>query len=362
MLKTPLRLYFDIVEKLEDSTIKSLKRIGFATSRHEPIIPDEMLEAQPVVPNLKQLRKDLNLFVAPNNPKPIIINTNKKVAFPHMDRLVQLIHCNTLSQEKLALEFQIFLQSRGRLSYDPPSVTLIKKRIKQVCSYETISGKASKCWIVRPRFLIKFLKRSSLIKSGLFKTVDEINCDSWEYLLPDIKILAQQQKDKQAAYEEREKEKERKKIEREQIKKDKEKEKIAKKEKLAKEKEEKAKLIKEGREREHDKENHHGPNHPPPKRLKVDSTSGMSTPGNESGRLSPAVSLMKHLTVMTQEEKRKSIQNVNILPLRIPEKPVTPKSQKRDKDKENNDGASTPNKGFGLPTQEGIDKLFNNKK
>merc|ERR1712226_1749962 len=93
--------------------------------------------------NIDQLQQDLLSIKAPNNPRPLVVNTNKKVSFPCMDRLVQLVNFNTLTQEKIVQEFQIFVQSRGQLCYDPPSLALIKKRVKQICTYETLPGKAS---------------------------------------------------------------------------------------------------------------------------------------------------------------------------------------------------------------------------
>merc|ERR1712062_684583 len=161
--------------------------------------------------------------------------------------------------------------------------------------------------------------------------MSDVSCSSWEYLLPDVRELANAAKDKQTAYENKEKEKERKRIEKEEQKKEKEREKQLKKEKALKEKEEKARLAKEGgttnneastlnsgiqrndKKNRDDNDSSSSDLRPPEKRQRIDESS-------RDPRLSPATSLFKHLTVMSETERRAAIKNINVLPIKVAER------------------------------------------
>jgi len=368
----------------EKGLIQSLAKIGCQVARQHTttVLPQMEIDIE----NIQEAIRNIQIASLP--PKLLHRKkTTRELPFPCMDKLIWLVHKNPLALDSMTEEFLLFLQRERAEENIPdqelPSATFIKKRIRKIANYDFISDTKIKAWHVYPGVMKRFVSPLQMGRSA----------GSWNWRFGDLEarykeVFEKEEsrvlklKEKHERRSQREAEDLERKRQKELKKQEKEKAKLAREEefrqkRLAREAEaerkrveaEKRKAEKEARDRQKQEEKEARERLKAEKKTKADDLPGapnakrvkLSAPDQEKPKLSPNVEkttgLMRHMKLMTAEERKAQIKHTvpSLLPEPRPLSPVgSPPGGSKSQKKEPAPGESL----FGIPTQEGINKLF----
>ena len=193
----------------QNEIVPLLKRVGCTVSQIEALT-NSLRDNLIVIGDENKFKNTYSTegHLAPLKPAKNSEKITSKIAFPKMKQLIQLVHNNPIGVEKLTEEFSIFCLKNLDPKYPAPTKVQIRKRIRQIATYDNADKESSftmgKTWQVEQKFFEKFQADRS------------VDCSTWVYNLGDVEakyegflMKEQDKKDKLA-------EKERKKLVREE--------------------------------------------------------------------------------------------------------------------------------------------------